>query len=97
MEAICDAIDAEFQGDPAQQRRGDGGWLPCKIVCWPGHVHDYRGRRGNAAVCLFGDLQPGFADGRRCTDNAGVSDQAAVDTEPHRLLSRRSQTLFIID
>ncbi|WP_321781964.1 DHCW motif cupin fold protein [Paraburkholderia sp. J94] len=63
----------------------------------PGYVADHWCTKGHVLLCVAGELETELADGRRFVLTPGMSYQVADDAEPHRSLSPKGATLFVVD
>jgi quercetin dioxygenase-like cupin family protein len=63
----------------------------------PGYVSDHWCEKGHVLLCLAGELETTLADGRHYVLKPGMSYQVADGAEPHRSVSPKGATLFIVD
>jgi hypothetical protein len=63
----------------------------------PGYLADHWCVKGHILLCLDGELQTEFKDGRKFTLNPGMSYQVADNAEPHRSRTEVGAKLFIVD
>jgi mannose-6-phosphate isomerase class I len=63
----------------------------------PGYLADHWCDKGHILLCLDGELQTEFKDGRRFTLTPGMSYQVADNAEPHRSYTELGAQLFIVD
>jgi hypothetical protein len=62
-----------------------------------GYRADHWCKKGHILLCLEGELQTEFGDGRTFTLRPGVSYQVADHAEPHRSWTESGAKLFIVD
>ena len=63
----------------------------------PGYLADHWCSKGHILLCLEGELQTEFADGRKFVLTPGMSYQVADNAEAHRSSSAIGAQLFIVD
>lgn len=62
-----------------------------------GYLADHWCSKGHFLLCLEGELETEFADGRRFTLRPGMSYQVADAAEPHRSSTQVGAKLYAID
>ena len=62
-----------------------------------GYLADHWCSKGHVVLCLEGEIETEFKDGRKFTLSAGMSYQVADNDSPHRSYSEFGAKLFVID
>ncbi|MFO1319585.1 MAG: DHCW motif cupin fold protein [Burkholderiales bacterium] len=82
----------------AHWRTREFGGIRVRMVEYsPGYVADHWCSKGHILLCLSGELRTELKDGRVFVLGPGMSYQVADGAEPHRSVTNRGATLFIVD
>jgi hypothetical protein len=63
----------------------------------PGYMADHWCERGHVLLVLTGELVTELEDGRKFTLTPGCSYQVADGAAPHRSVTEKGATLFVVD
>lgn len=77
--------------------RNFGGIRVRMVEYSPGYLADHWCVKGHILLCLEGELETEFQDGRRFVLKPGTSYQVADNAEPHRSRTNTGAKLFIVD
>ena len=92
------ATEHSAEAGTAHWRTRQFGAIRVRMVDYsPGYRSDHWCVKGHILFCVAGELETTLADGRTFTLRPGMSYQVADNAEPHRSVSPKGATLFVVD